>query len=1135
MKKKCTHSRFRSECAGNLLKKMKLLIAFFFAGLLGVSASTYSQQTKFNMKVDEATVKEVFKLIEEKSEFVFFYNEDFVDVNRKVNINATNEKVESILDELFKGTENSYKIYDRQIVILSPEMKNMPTLIKSETDSQQKREIYGTIRDSKGQPLPGTTVIVKGTTIGIVTDIEGKFKLSIPADAKVLAISFIGMKSQEIQINGNINFDVVLLDETLGVDEVVIVGYGVQKKATITGAIASISGKLLVQSPVANISNALVGRLPGLLAIQSSGEPGADISTLRIRGTSTFSGSTDPLIMVDGIEAQNYNNIDPNDIENMTILKDASATAVYGVRGANGVLLITTKRGQIGKPKVSFTSNYAITSFSDLSQNTNAYQYSTMYNEALKYDSYISGGYTPKYSAEDIRLYQTHEDPIFHPDKNWYKELLRPSSGQTQNNINISGGTKKVKYFVSAGYFSQQGLINTTDYNAGYDPQIHFNRYNFRANFDFEITNRLSATINISTQIETRKGRNETNQNTSSLISAVASANPVNYPGLIDGKVADIGALSILSSPYFYLFASGFQQAYTNYLNGMVRLNYKLDSITLGLSSHASLSYQNYNSQLGVYQNNYVPYTATKLPDNSIVLVPKSEQSPFSYTESVNKNRKQYAEFGLDYARSFGHHNISALLLYNQSKYFSPSLAYLIPNGYQGVVGRIAYDYKGRYMAEYDLGYNGTENFAPGKRYGFFPAYSLGWVLSQESFFPKNDYLSFVKLRLSYGEVGNDKIGGDRFLYRPSSYVYSDSYRFGEVGSSYNTYNASNEGKIGNPDLTWERAKKTDIGLELGLLQDKIKISADIFQERRDNILANMGTVPIIVGANLPAYNLGKMKNKGFDGDVTFNNKAGNFNYWVKANFTYATNVIEFQDEVKRTFSYQYRTGQRVGQFFGLVAEGLYNTWAEVNDPSRPISIWNNNKIQPGDIRYKDVNGDGKIDADDAVPIGYSNFPEQIFGISFGGQYKGFDFSALIQGAGRYSHQYSGRNQVSFGNGGSTNIAMLESWSQERYEQGFPINFPHLAVETAVQQHNYQPSSFWIKDSGYLRLKNMEIGYTMSNRFLTRKLGLESMRVYVNGNNILTFDKLIPGIDPEQTFGVYPMTKIVNIGFSVKL
>lgn len=1015
------------------------------------------------------------------------------------------------------------------------------------------QKISGTIVDSDGNSLPGVSVIVKEkATIGTVSNSDGYFTLNIPNNAKTLIFSFLGYKTQEISIIRNKNYNIVMEDKTVEMNEFVVVGYGTQKKATLTGAVTNVGTKELLQSSQANVSNALVGRLSGLLAVQKSGEPGKDQSTLHIRGIGTFATSADvdlqgPLVMVDGIETPNYNNIDPNEIETVSILKDASATAVYGVRGANGVILITTKRGTLSKPKVNFSTSLAVTSFTDLRKNMNAYDWARSFNEALYYDGYLSGKYEPRFTEEELIKFRDHTDPLFYPDTDWYSLLFKDNSHQSQQNINISGGTQKVKYFLSLGLFDQNGMYNNTGMLKGYDSQVSYRRYNFRTNFDFQVTKDLSVSLNISNQLDDRKSPETLAEN---LISDAAAQTPTSGPGIWEGKLINNlpGRYDFVENPIISLVMRPKIQNFQNQFNVSSRIDYKLDAITKGLSTHINISYQNYYNEYRRLTKTGRTYTARFDEDTQqAVILPEGEDTRFTYGVSHGKNRKEYMEVGFDYMRTFGDHAVSGLLLYNQSKYYAPNLLFSVPNGYQGLVGRVTYNYKAKYLAEFNAGYNGTENFAPGKRFGFFPAYSLGWVASEESFFPKNDMVSLLKLRGSYGEVGNDKIGGERFLYRPTAYVYDPTadahtsvnaaWYWGVYGQDWNRYNSVSEGKIGNPDLTWERAAKMNIGVDLKVWKDRISITADLFREHRTQILTNQNTSPVVVGANLPAYNMGEMNNGGFDGEITFRDKINSFNYWIKGVYTFARNEIINMDEVPQPYSYLERTGKRFNQYFGYIAEGFYNTWEEVNDVNRPVYEWQNNKLQPGDFKYKDVNGDGLLNSFDQVPLGYSDFPEISYGVSFGGNYKNFDFSILFQGSDNVSFRASKKSNRGFQEeGGAVDYLKDYSWSQKRYESGAEIRFPHLS--SSGQVVNYLSNSVWVEDASYLRLKNTEVGYTIHGRILN-KLGIQSARLYVNATNIFTWDKIFPGEDPEVptyndgNYEPYPLMRNVNFGFNI--
>ncbi|MBC7934046.1 MAG: TonB-dependent receptor [Rhizobacter sp.] len=1015
---------------------------------------------------------------------------------------------------------------------------------------QSQVKVSGIVKDDKGGFMQGVSIIEKGTKHSTTSGENGSYTISVKNQNAVLVFSYVGMGVKEVVV-GTQTFLTVEFSSVVKVsEEVIVVGYGTQKKINNTGAVSTINTKELVQSPVANISNSLVGRMPGLFATQSGGEPGNDASKIRIRGIGTFSGNTDPLALVDGIEVPNYNNIDPNEIESVTILKDASSTAVYGIRGANGVLIITTKRGKIGPPKIGYTFNQGLNSFTDMREMMNSVDYATHFNEAIKADAYVNGTvYTPRYSPLDIELYGNGQDPVFHPNMNWPDVMFKKTSTQSQHNISISGGQKKVRYFVSGGFFNQEGLFrDTKDIVDAFSPQSIFRRYNIRSNFNFELTEKWKMALDLSSQTETRNSNNGTN--TERVVGDMFRASPLSTPGIVDGKVVNIFTGS-QNNPYASLLypnlAGGLKRSYRNYLNGTLRMDYDLGQITKGLSIHGFVGIQTFNDQQITNTKTLITYLAVRIPnstpdilDDKINYVPSTTDAQFNFAQTGTYNRRITAQTGIDYKRNFGRHNVTGLVLYNQQKTYDPGLAFLVPKGYQSFVGRATYDFNGRYLAEVNLGYNGTENFAPGKRFGFFPAYSVGWVVSKEAFFPEKGMITFLKIRGSYGEVGNDNIGGSRFLYNPTSYTSVGSiYFFGNVGSTFAGFNGLREGATGNPDVTWERSVKRNIGLEMRLLNEKLRFTGDIFDEVRSDILATRQTISNIAGLSQPAANLGKMENKGYEAELTFSDIVGDLGYRIAANYTFARNKVLFRDEVANLYSYQNRTGQSLGQNYTLIADGIYNTWDEVNDAKRPVySMVANNRVQPGDLIFRDVNGDGIINDFDQVPTGYSNLPEVTYGVSLGANYHGFDLSVLFQGVDHVSHYYT-RFQRGTGYGqappeGSASY-MNESWTPERYAAGLPIKFPRFSVNATP---NNAGSSFWLADASYLRIKNVEVGYAV-NAGMLRKIGISSCRVYANANNLFTWKKVYAGIDPENTATgdtntePYPLVRTINFGLNI--
>lgn len=845
----------------NLNSNRKRILRFVaLTWLLLVPMIIQAQRGNVTLNLQNEEVRRFIRQVEKQTNYTFVYRNSVLNPKTKVTLVCKNWPLEKALSEVFSPFGIQYSFNNNTIVLHKKRDKNgslkqkkAKLVDETEQTMPNMNKISGLVREADGTPIMGASIFVKGTKIGTVTNIRGEFSLEVPANSTVL-VSYLGFTTREVSVKGSSNLKITLNeDEAQSLNEVVVIGYGTQKKATVTGAIASVTTKDLVQTPQANISNMLVGKMPGLIAMQRSGAPGEDSSTLLIRGVSTFSDNTAPLVMIDGVERPNYNGLDPNEIETVSILKDASATAIYGVRGANGVILITTRKGKKGKPHLSYSGNVAIQSPTALPHYLNSADYCEMYNEALKNDAYTTGTtYVPRFTSDDIKLYRDGTDPIMHPNTDWVGKFLRKASLRTQHNFNISGGTDRVKYFISAGYFHQGGMYKYTKIDRHHDVNASDTRYNFRSNLDFDVTQDFKATVQLSTQINNIRTPGLGNSN---LWKEISWATPLGTPGMVDGKLVRLENTIDDENPWQALLNNGYHDINANTINTTLRFEYDLSRLLLkGLSIHASTSYDSYynSKRLSIKKmQTFVPKRDPENP-NEIVLIPQNEGDTWGGGFEYSKNRKVYFEAGLHYNQKFGKHETTALLLYNQSKYYAPSLAYHVPNAYQGIVGRVTYGYANRYLAEFNMGYNGTENFAKGRRFGFFPAVSAGWVLSEEPFFPKNDYLVYMKFRATYGEVGNDKIGGDRFLYLPSVYGNTSGtlsgYNFGSSSNPVYSQMVA-EKRLGNPLLTWEKARKLNLGVDVNFFKNHLTVSFDYFKERRNNILSNRNSAPMLIGA----------------------------------------------------------------------------------------------------------------------------------------------------------------------------------------------------------------------------------------------------------------------------------------------
>lgn len=1003
----------------------------------------------------------------------------------------------------------------------------------------QTKQVSGVVTDGTGETVIGASVLEKGTTNGTITDLDGKFILTVNENA-VLQISYVGYTTQEVPVKGKTSFNITLKEDSEMLEEVVVVGYGAQKKESVVGAISQVSNKELLQSPAANVSQAISGKIAGVITSQTSGAPGSDDTQIYIRGRATFAGDAQPLVLVDGVERE-FSQIAPDDIETISVLKDASATAVYGVRGANGVMLITTKRGKEQKPEVSLTANWQIQSPTRTDTYLDSYQSVMLLEEALAND-----GLPSQYSTSDIEMFRrsvagelTGVDAMLYPNVDWYDEVLNSTAPAQRYNVSVRGGTKRMRYYASAELYDQQGLVKDLSNDAyGNSSSPSFRRYAFRANMDFFLIKDLTVSVNFGTRFEERGGPNS---NESSGYSEIFYE--MNHtPGWLFPVSAQVqngektetiygGTSQYQNNIVGRLAEAGFYRA-TNTINETNFIaDYKMDWLTPGLSVKGMLSfdYDSYNRKL--YSKSFATYqlTDTSNPSELKSWNRFNSDGELAGSQSHAADYKLYMEAQVNYARTFGKHDVTGMVLYNQNDHrVNDELA----RRYQGLVGRATYAYDDRYLAEVNFGYNGSENFMKGRRFGFFPAFSVGWRVSNESFMEKySNWLNNLKIRASYGQVGNDiySVNGvvQRFLYEEAWNQIGNDYTFGTSGQT-----GIYEAQYPNYRVTWERAHKYNLGIEFGLFNGLLNGNVDVFYEKRNDILTTYQTRPEWVGVNMAAGNLGKTTNKGYEIELKHHNTIGkDFDYTVGFTFSHAKNEITSKDEPALMTEYRKQEGHPIGQYYGLVCDGFV-TQADIDGGQLPTSTFGN--VQVGDLKYRDMNNDGFIDERDETFIGYSDVPENMFALTLGANYKGWGFSIMFQGVNKVSRYYDAEAMYAFVNGGKVKEHHLQRWDPAQSEEYNLANakYPLLHYDS-YGDHNQRQNSFFLKNGAFVRLKNIELSYTLPKEWI-KVVGMSNCRLYVNANNLVTWDHLDGLTDPESNgSNRYPIMKTVNFGVNI--
>ena len=901
--------------------------------------------------------------------------------------------------------------------------------------------------------------------------------------------------------------------DTLLQNDINRVAYGIQPKWMTTGAVSSVKGNEL-KSFVPNIANMLNGQIPGLVVQQWGCEPGADSPAMNARGVNTYGSGTGLFIVIDGFQSTEayFQQLTPQEIESITLLKDASATAIYGSKGANGVLLITTKRGTSDKIKINFSIQSGFQQPLRLPEFLGAYDYATLYNEAL-----VNDGKSPFYTPMDLEAYKTGNDPIFHPDVDWYGTILRKAAPITNYNFTASGSNEYFRYFVLLNVLDDRSLYRKAGNVSDFSKNGTYTRYNFRTNIDVKLSKRLQGAVTLGGTIEDKTNPG-TSENTSGMFDLMSSIAPNAFPVYVSTGM--YGGNSMYSNPLGDLMQTGYTSYNGRSLQAIFQLKGDLGFITPGLSVNGAVGFNTYFKSYSKKSRQYARYSVDRDNADEIIYTTYGQNTSLAGDESSSSQWRDYSlQASLNYNRTFnGLHNMDAIYLGSYNDYVVTGTDLSYKNIAMG--GRVTYSYDKRYIGEFSFGYNGTENFPKGHRFGFFPAGSLGWILSNEAFLKGNPILNYLKLRASYGIVGNDNIGGIRYMFDQ----YYDGYGY-HLGNSNNVQDGLVQGKLANPDVTWEKEKKFNVGFEATLV-NKIDVSFDYFIQKRSNILSQpYRTVPDYLGISRPDINIGKVGNKGLETSIRYNGIGKkDLTYFVETSLWYAKNKVVYNAEAIQENEYLYGTGRIVGQPFVLEAIGFFKDEDDIlKSPTQTFT-----DVRPGDIKYKDQNKDGKIDSNDYYPIGYTSMPQITLGLHGGITFKGFDMDIFFQGAANRTVYCGGKYYHAFQNDAKVSSIALGRWTPETAETA---TYPRLSSENNL--NNYQASSFWQKNGNFLKLRSLEIGYTLPFQ-LSRKINLEKVRIFANGTNLFSLDHMDGFTDPETMSG-YPALRTISFGLSIQL
>lgn len=1020
--------------------------------------------------------------------------------------------------------------------------------------SAQKKtvEVSGTIVDSEGVPLIGATVVIKEKPgLGVVSDMDGKYKIEVEP-FQYLVFSYVGYETQEHLIKDeDMVLDITMHEaKTTILDEVTITGMGPQKKITTTGAITTVEVGTL-KTPVSSLTNALAGNVAGVMAMQRSGQPGDNVSEFWIRGISTFGGSSSALVLVDGFE-RSMDELNIEDIESFTVLKDASTTAIYGSRGANGVILVNTKRGSEGKLEINAKGEYTWTTRTRTPKFVDGLTYASMANEAR-----TTRNQKAVYTDQELMMIDEQLDPDIYPNVNWMDLLLKDGAPTYRASMNMRGGGSKARYYLSGSFLDEGGMYHVDKAMKEYDTNANYQRYNYRLNLDMNVTASTLIQVGIGGALE--KTNRSGAVNTDDIWYSIFGYNPITMPVMYsNGYVPimqgeDAESWERKYNPWVAATQTGYTEVWQNTINSNVTLDQKLDFITEGLKFIGRFGYDTYNYNHIQRRKNPEMWRAERQrnSDGELVFNRIVPERLLSQGSSASGDRKEFLEAELIYGRNFGDHNVASVLKYTQDNYVNTSniggdIMQGIARRHQGLAGSVSYGYMNRYLFNFNFGYNGSENFAKGHQFGFFPAYSIAWNVAEESFVKDNiDWLGMFKIRYSDGKVGTDNTP-TRFPYLATFGNYTRRtgageqevyYNWGDLNSGFG-YPGLTYTRVSSNNVTWEIARKHDLGFDLYLWGDKFGLTVDYFDEKREGIYMTRSYLPDMVGiqGENPAANVGSVKTKGFDGNFKFDQRVGDVGLQIRGNFTYSKNKITEADEMVSRYPYLRRTGFRIDQAKGLIALGLFEDYEDIrNSPRQDFA--DPRDVMPGDIKYKDINGDGIINDDDIVPIGSTMRPNLIYGLGLSAMWKGFDFNMHFQGAGKSHFFIDGFTVYPFSQGEWGNI-LEDMANSNRWILGVNedpnAEYPRLSY--GWNSNNYRPSTYWLRDGSYLRLKTLEIGYTLP-KTLTTRLHMNNVRIHFIGQNLLTFSNFKLW-DPEMgsSDGMkYPLGKTVTFGLTINM